>query len=157
MRKLFIVLALLAASLALVFSVLPLSNLAYIPATAALLFGSLALIIKSPNANDSKKTINLAFLLTAIALGFTVYKSIFTTTQVGNTEELEQKANQSVVESMETLEKEIDLLDENTVFEEDTESFGKEHAEDSIPKKKEKHKENATKKMPAQEIPLEEF
>ena len=111
MRKLFIVLGIIAAVLAIILSVLPLSNLAYFPAIAALLFGSLAFYISNKNS-ESVKTVQLVFLLTIIALSVSVYKSIFQTTEVGNTEELEIRQQESVEEAKEELE-DLDLdLDE---------------------------------------------
>lgn len=151
MKKLFVVLSLLAATLALVLSVLPASNLAYIPALIALISGILSLVIKKGSAN--KKTLNLSFLLTVIALLFTVYKSIFTSTEVGNIDELEQKADQSVIESIETLESEIEVMDEDNLEEVSPEDFTKEKGEDSIIVKKQELKINSEEKGAS----LEEF
>jgi hypothetical protein len=51
-----------------------------------------------------KKSIQLVFLLTIIALSLTTYKSIFITVKVGDTEEQIQKENESEQEALETLE-----------------------------------------------------
>ena len=155
MKKLLVVLSLLSAIDALVLSVLPVSNLAYIPALIALILGVLSLAIKKGKAN--KKTLNLAFLLTIIALLFTVYKSIFTTSEVGNIDELEQKADQSVMESIETLESEIEVIDEDTLEEESHEDFSDKKIEDSITAKKQEQKTNSEEKAPSKGAPLEEF
>ena len=120
MKKLFIIIALIAAVLALILSVLPLSNLAYIPSILALASGITALIIHKEK--PGKKTIRLAFLLTVIALCFSVYKSIFTVSEVGDTTEFEEKTAQSVEESIETLENEIDIIDEEPVVTNETET-----------------------------------
>lgn len=109
MRKLFIILGIIASVLALVLSVLPLSNLAYFPAVAALLFGLLAFYISNKNS-QSAKTVQLVFLLTIIALSITIYKSIFLTVEIGNTEELQVREQQSEVEAIEELE-DLDIED----------------------------------------------
>ena len=155
MKKLFLVLSLLAAILALILSVLPLSNLAYIPAIAALILGIITLLIKKGNAN--KKTLNLSFLLTVIALCFTVYKSVFTTTEVGNIEDLEQKADQSVIESIETLENDIDVIEEETVSEEVIESFDETPTKTTTQEDKKEVKTEIPENKPKDDVPLEEF
>ncbi|MCX7551867.1 FUSC family protein [Xanthomarina sp. F2636L] len=113
MRKLCIVLGIISSVLALVLSVLPLSNLAYFPAIAALVFGFIAFYMSNKN-NQSKKTIQLVFLLTTIAFSISIYKSIFNTVEVGNTEELEQreiKSEEKAIEELEELDLDIDDLD----------------------------------------------
>ena len=85
MRKLFIVLGIIAAVLAVVFSVLPVSNLAFVPGIAALVFGLIAFFL-AQKQNQSKKLIQLIFILTIIALSLTSYKAIFNETTIGNTE-----------------------------------------------------------------------
>ncbi|WP_417866088.1 FUSC family protein [Xanthomarina gelatinilytica] len=107
MRKLFIILGIIASVLALVLSVLPLSNLAYFPAIAALLFGLMSFYISNKNS-QSVKTVQLVFLLTIIALSISIYKSIFQTVEVGNTEELQVREQQSEEEAIEELE-DLDL------------------------------------------------
>lgn len=107
MRILFTVLALISSVLSVIFSVLPLSNLTFIPAIAALIFGLIAFYI-SNKKQQPKHTIKLAFLLTILALALATYKSIFSTSEVGNTEELEQKEQQSEEEAIEELE-DLDL------------------------------------------------
>ena len=109
MKKLFIILSLILAIVALLLAVLPLSNLAYIPAILAFALGLTAFTIQKDK--PGKKTIQLSFLLTIIALCFTVYKSIFSTSEVGNIDEFQQKTEQSVEESIEILEG-IDIMEE---------------------------------------------
>jgi hypothetical protein len=46
--------------------------------------------------------------LTIIALSLTTYKSVFNTVEVGNTDELEERENESEEEAIEALE-ELDL------------------------------------------------
>ncbi|HLV40594.1 FUSC family protein [Xanthomarina sp.] len=103
MRKLFIVLGIIASVLAIILSVLPVSNLAYFPAIAALLFGLIAFYLSNKNS-QSVKTVQLVFLLTIIALSVSIYKSIFQTAEVGDTEELEIRQQESVDEAKEELE-----------------------------------------------------
>ena len=109
MRKLFVILALIAAVLAVILSVLPVSNLAFIPAIASLIFGGVAIYLANKQQKP-KHTIKLAFLLTILALGLATYKSIYSTSEVGNTEELEQKEIQSEEEAIEELN-DLDLDD----------------------------------------------
>ena len=119
MKKLFIILGILASVLALVLSILPLSNLAFFPAIAAFIF-ALAAFYFSNKENSSKKTVQLIFLLTIIALSISTYKSLFNTVEVGNTEELIEREKQSEENAIEELEgldfedidiEEIDLED----------------------------------------------
>jgi len=103
MRKLLVILALTTSIIAVILSVLPLSNLAFIPAILAFIFGLLA-FFKSRKENTSKHTIQLVFLFTIIALSLATYKSIFSTTEVGDTEQLEQRVEESLEDSIEELE-----------------------------------------------------
>lgn len=107
MKKLFTILAFIASLLAIILSVLPVSNLAIIPAIAALIFGLLAFYL-SKKSGQVKKIIQFSFFLTIIALGITTYKSIFTVTEVADTEELTTKENKSEEEAIEELE-ELDI------------------------------------------------
>ncbi|WP_104733975.1 FUSC family protein [Hanstruepera ponticola] len=109
MRKLCVILALIAAILAVILSVLPVSNLAFIPAIASLIFGLVAMYL-SNKQEKPKHTIKLAFLLTILALGLATYKSIYSTSEVGDTEELEQKEIQSEEDAIEELN-DLDLDD----------------------------------------------
>ncbi|MDG1729762.1 MAG: FUSC family protein [Algibacter sp.] len=110
MKKLFTILALIASILAIIFSVLPLSNLAIIPAIAALVFGGMAFYL-SKKTGKVKKIIQFIFLLTIMALAITTYKSIFTKTEVTNTETIEateSKLEEQSIEELENLDIEID-------------------------------------------------
>ncbi|MBA6151319.1 FUSC family protein [Gelidibacter maritimus] len=111
MRSLFIVLGIITAVLALILAVTPLSQIAYIPAVAALIFGFVAFYI-SKRTQMPRKTVQLIFILTIISLVLTIYKSIFNTAEVGNMEELELKKEASMEDSKEILEGlEIDEMD----------------------------------------------
>ncbi|MBC3759595.1 FUSC family protein [Hyunsoonleella sp. SJ7] len=111
MRQLFTILALITSILAIILSVLPVSNLAIFPAVAALVFGLLAFYF-SKKTGKVKKIIQFTFFLTIIALALTTYKSIFTKTEIGNTEALVEKEEASKEEAIEELE-ELELDDIN--------------------------------------------
>lgn len=107
MKQVFIILGFIAAILATILSVLPLSNLAIFPAIAALIFASIAFYL-SKKAGNVKKIIQFTYLLTIIALSITIYKSVFTKVEVADTEELIIKEEASEQEAIEELE-ELDL------------------------------------------------
>ena len=110
MKKLFTILALIASIFAILFSVLPISNLAIIPAVAALIFGIIAFYL-SKKEGSVKKIIQFTFLLTIMALAIVTYKSIFTKTEVANTEAIEateSKLEEESIEELEGLDIEID-------------------------------------------------
>lgn len=114
MKKLCVVLGIIASVIAIILSVLPLSNLAFFPAIAAFIFALIAFYL-SNKENSSKKTVQLIFLLTIISLSISTYKSIFNTVEVGNTEELQERELKSEENAIEELEKidieEIDIED----------------------------------------------
>ncbi|WP_242132863.1 FUSC family protein [Aestuariivivens marinum] len=103
MKKTFIVLALVSSILATIFAVLPISNLAIIPALAALIFGLVAFYL-SKKTGDVKKIIQFIFLLTIVALSLTIFKAVFTTTEVADTKTLDTKETQLKEEAIEELE-----------------------------------------------------
>jgi len=103
MKTLFTILALIASVLAIIFSVLPLSNLAVIPAVAALVFGIIAFYL-SKKAGHVKKIIQFSFLLTIMALGISTYKSIFEETKVSDIESIKTTENKLEKESIKALE-----------------------------------------------------
>mgnify|MGYP001818469427 CR=1 FL=1 len=103
MKKLFTILAIIASVLAIIFSVLPISNLAIVPAMAALIFGLMAFYL-SKKSGEVKKIIQFTFFLTIIALVITTYKAIFTETEVASTEVLEATENKLEEEAIEELE-----------------------------------------------------
>lgn len=111
MKQIFIVLAVIAAIFATLLSVLPASNLAIFPAVAALVFGLISFYL-SKKGGQVKKIIQFTFLLTIVALSLTVYKAIFHTSKVANTEELNIKETESKQEAIEELE-DLDLEDIN--------------------------------------------
>ena len=103
MKKLFIILGFITAILALVLAVTPLFKIAYIPSVLALIFGVLALVT-SKGQQSGKRSIQLVFLMTIIALVLTTYKAVFTESEVGDTEQLEQKEDQLEEESIDELD-----------------------------------------------------
>ncbi|WP_034040346.1 hypothetical protein [Wocania ichthyoenteri] len=102
MKKLFTIFAIIASVLAIILSVLPLSNLAIIPSIIALICGLIAFYL-SKKSGEVKKIIQFTFLLTIIALAITTYKSLFNTVEVANTEALEKKEAKSEKEAIEEL------------------------------------------------------
>lgn len=103
MKKLFLILGFITAILAVILAVTPLSKIAYIPSVCALVFGLLA-FYTAKDKQQSKKSIQLIFLMTIIALVLTTYKAVFTTAELGDTEQLEQKEEQLEEESLKELE-----------------------------------------------------
>jgi len=109
MKRLFTILAMIAAIISVILSVLPVSNLAIFPAGASLIFGLIAFYL-SKKSGEVKKIIQFIFLLTIISLTLTVYKALFTKTEVANTKELKVKESESKEDAIEELE-ELDLED----------------------------------------------
>ncbi|OBX23309.1 MULTISPECIES: hypothetical protein [Bizionia] len=109
MRILIIILSLISAAFAVILSILPVSNLAFIPAILAFVLGFIGFYLTNKKEKP-KHTIKLAFLLTIIALSISTYKAIFNTSEVGNTEQLELTEQQSEQEAIEVLE-DLDLED----------------------------------------------
>lgn len=103
MKKLFIIIGFIAAILAVILAVTPLSNLAVAPIIIAFVCG-LIIIFLSKKENNKTKTIQYIFLLVIIALGLTIYKAVFSTTEIGNTEQLEQRDEENLEDSKEILE-----------------------------------------------------
>ena len=103
MKKIAIILAFISAITAVILAVTPLSKLAFIPGITSLVFGVLGLYL-SKGENRSKRTLQLAFLITIIALGLTTYKAIFNTVEVGDTQELQEKEAESQEDAINELE-----------------------------------------------------
>ncbi|MDP5157564.1 MAG: FUSC family protein [Flaviramulus sp.] len=114
MKKLFTILALIAAILAIILSVLPISNLAFFPAIVSIIFGAVAYYL-SKKTGEVKKVIQFIFLLTIMAMSITTYKAIFTETKVASTEALdatEIKLEEEAIEELEDLDIEDIEIDE---------------------------------------------
>lgn len=91
------------AVLALVLSVTPLFKLAIAPIIIAFISG-IAIYFLSKKERKKTKTIQYIFLMVIIALSLTVYKSIFDTSEIGNTDQLEQRDEENLEDSKEILE-----------------------------------------------------
>lgn len=102
-KKLFIILGFIAAILAVILAVTPLSNLAVAPIIVAFISGLIVFFI-SKKQKTKTKTIQYIFLLVIISLSLTIYKSVMTTMEVGDTEQLEQRDEENLEDSKELLE-----------------------------------------------------
>jgi len=109
MKQIFTILAMIAAVISVILCVLPVSNLAIFPGTAALIFCTIAYYL-SKKTGDVKKLIPFIFLLTVISLSISMYKAVFNTSEVTNTQELKEKEVKSKENAIEDLE-ELDLDD----------------------------------------------
>lgn len=109
MKKTFTILAIITSVIAIIISVLPLSNLAIIPCVIALICGWVAYYL-SKKSGEVKKIIQFTFLLTLIALAISTFKSFFNTVEVKNTKALETKEAESKEEAIEELN-ELDIDD----------------------------------------------
>jgi len=113
MKKICIILGITSAILAVILSVFPLSNLAFIPAITALTFGLIAFYYANKNGS-SKKLIHYIFILTIISMITATYKSVTSITKVANTEELKEIEIESEVDAINDLEElEIEIEDIN--------------------------------------------
>ncbi|WP_299523817.1 FUSC family protein [Winogradskyella sp.] len=102
-KKLFIILGFIAAILAVILAVTPLSNLAIAPIIVAFISG-LVILLVSKKEKTKTKTIQYIFLMVIIALFLTIYKGIYATSEIGNTEQLEQRDEENLEDSKEILE-----------------------------------------------------
>ena len=107
MKRTLTILAITTSVLAIILSVLPVSNLSIVPAIAAIAFG-LGAFYLSKKSGQVKKIIQFSFLLTIIALAITTYKAVFNATELGNTDTLIEKETELKEEAIEELE-ELDL------------------------------------------------
>ncbi|WP_299116287.1 FUSC family protein [uncultured Winogradskyella sp.] len=103
MKKLFIIIGFISAILAVIIAVTPLSNLAIAPIIVAFFSGLIILFI-SKKEKSKTKTIQYIYLLTIIALSLTIYKAVFNTTEIGDTEQLEQREEENLKDSKEILD-----------------------------------------------------
>lgn len=110
MRKLFTILGLIASALAVILAVLPLYNFAFFVAIVAFIFGLFA-FLDAKKENKPKHTIQLIFLLTIIALALATYKTITNKAEVGNTEQLELREEESLENSIEELDEELEDIE----------------------------------------------
>lgn len=117
MKKVFTIFAFIAAALAIIIAVLPISNLAIIPSISALIFGVIAFYL-SKKTGEPKKIIQFTLLLTIVAMALSGYKAFFTTTIVANTDVIDAKEIQFEEEAIQELEgieiNDIDFEEINT-------------------------------------------
>lgn len=102
-KKIVIILGFIAAVLAVILAVTPLSNLAVIPIIIAFICG-LLIVFMSKKDKTKTKSIQYIFLMVIIALALTIYKSVYYTSEVGNTDQLEQRDEENLEDSKELLE-----------------------------------------------------
>lgn len=102
-KKLVIVLGFIAAVLAVILAVTPLSNLAVIPIIMAFICGLLIVFISKKDKTKTK-SIQYIFLMVIIALVLTIYKSVFYKSEVGDIEQLEQRDEENLEDSKELLD-----------------------------------------------------
>ena len=102
-KKIVIILGFISAILSVILAVTPLSKLAVIPIIVAFICG-LVILFLSKKQNKKTKTIQYIFLLIIISLSLTIYKGIFATTDLGNTEQLEERDEENLEDSKEILE-----------------------------------------------------
>lgn len=103
MKKVLVILGFIAAIFAIVLAVTPLFKLALFPAILSVLCG-LGLLYFVRKKGIKTKATQYIFLLTIIALAFTVYKSIFYKAEIADTQEQEVREEKSEEEAIELLE-----------------------------------------------------
>jgi hypothetical protein len=111
MKKLFIILAIIATVLAAIFSFLPMGSIALIPGLGALLFSFLAYKFSETKTTFIKGLLALSVLLVLVGLG----KMFFITEEVVIEEAYEEKMETSkkeALEDLEELEMELDSIEE---------------------------------------------
>lgn len=103
MRALLIIIAIITTIVALALAILPFGNLALIPIGIALIFTFLAM---KQLQKDGKSTgiIKIVFLAIIIALSLTLYRSLFTTNEVLETEQTIKNEKQSEEDAIKELE-----------------------------------------------------
>jgi len=111
MRLTFIIIGLILSLLAVILAILPLYTLSFIPAILAFLFGLLG-FYKSKKSHKPTHTPQLIFLLSIIALAIATYQSVYSTAEVGDTEQLELREENSLEESMDELES-IEIIEDD--------------------------------------------
>jgi len=103
MKKLLLIIGFIAAILATVLAVTPLFKLSLFPTALAILCGFGLFYLNKKKAQKTK-FVQYVFLLSIIALSLTIYKSIFTVAELGDTEELNKLEEKSEEEAIELLE-----------------------------------------------------
>jgi len=103
MRILVTTLAIIAAILGLILSILPFGPIAFIPIVIAFILGFIAFKMAQKNRANTK-LIKIVFLITIIALVLSIYRSVFETNVVENDIETIEKEKQSKEDAIQELE-----------------------------------------------------
>ncbi|MBT8277927.1 MAG: FUSC family protein [Bacteroidia bacterium] len=103
MRLVLIILALLAALAGVALSILPFGSLALIPIILAFVLGLIAFQL-SKKAEQPTGLIKLIFLVTIVALGLTIYRTIFDENEVAVDTEAIQKDEDRIEDAKKELE-----------------------------------------------------
>jgi len=98
MKKLFIVLGFISAIAAVILAVTPLFKIAIAAIIIAFISGLIILFL-SKKENTKTKIIQYIFLLVIIALSLTIYKGVVNTSEIENTDQLEQKDGENKEEN----------------------------------------------------------
>ena len=125
MKKILTLLALICVFIAILISVLPISNLAIFPAVTALILGIIVFYL-SKKMGEIKKIIPFIFFLATISLVISAYKAFFTETKVADTEvlnETETKLEEEAIEELDDLELDDLEIDEEIEIEDDLETI----------------------------------
>ncbi|NCT10957.1 MAG: FUSC family protein, partial [Flavobacteriia bacterium] len=102
MKKLVTIIAFISAIIALIFSLLPIYIIAYYPAIVAVLFCVILWKINQKSNTKSTTFKVLVFLIIA-SLSITSYRVFFTTSEVSDTKNIQQKEQKSEEEAIEEL------------------------------------------------------
>lgn len=106
MRLAVTILAFISASLGLILTILPFGSIALIPIFAAFILGFIAYKM-TRKENKNTKLIKVIFLITAVALALSIYRSVFETNEVENdieTIEKEKKSEEDAIKELEEIE-----------------------------------------------------
>ena len=103
MRILVTTLAIIAACLGLILSILPFGAIALIPTIIAFILGFIAFKMTQKDGANTK-LVKVIFLITIIALVLSIYRSVFETNVVENDIETIEKEEQSKEDAIEELE-----------------------------------------------------
>ncbi len=103
LKKLLIIIGFISAIAAVILAVTPLYSLAIVPIVIAFACG-LVIVFLSKKDKRKTKTIQYIFLMVIIALSVTIYKGIFSTSEIGDTEQLEKRDEENLKDSKELLE-----------------------------------------------------
>jgi len=103
MRILITTLAIIAASLGLILSILPFGAIALIPIIIAFILGFIAFKMAQKDGANTK-LVKVIFLITIIALVLSIYRTVFENNVVENDIETLEKEKQSQEDALEELE-----------------------------------------------------